>query len=184
MRIMIGSDDMTQQRSKAFDVGRSELELWEAMLNDKMANHELDTIIKEIRIIRLQNPEDVGKVPGIKLYMGRWRSARWGQNVDRNGTKADIIKKIIINEIYVHDNNEFDYFGVHYKKSEDGITVIRDIIYRIVSERYNYSNASIHGIKFDNIMPVGEVWISNFNRNPGLNCLQLSFEVDFEKEHL
>ena len=175
---------MVEQRSKAFDVGRSELELWEAMLNDKMVNHELDTIIKAIRIIKLQNPGDIGKVPGIKLYMGRWRSARWGQNVDKLGTRADIIKKIIIMEVYVHDNNEFEYFGKHYKKSEDGITVIRDIIYRIVAERYNYSNVDILGIKFDNITPVGEIWIPNYNRNEGLNCLQLSFEVEFEKEHL
>jgi hypothetical protein len=175
---------MVEQRSKAFDVGKSELDLWEAMLNDKMINHELDTIIKSIRIIKLQNPTDVGKVPGIKLYMGRWRSARWGQNINRSGTRADIIKKVIIMEIYVHDNNEFDYFGVHYKKSEDGITVIRDIVYRIVSERYNYSNANINGIRFDNIMPVGEIWIPNYNRNEGLNCLQLSFEVEFEKEYL
>jgi len=175
---------MVQQRSKAFDVGRSELDLFMAMLNDQMVNHELDTIIQSIRIIKLQNPEDIGKVPGIKLYMGRWRSARWGQNIDRDGTRADIIKKIIVLEIYMHDNNEFDYFGQHYKKSEDGITVLRDIIYRIVSERYNYFNADIIGIKFDNIMPVGELWIPNYNRNQGLNCIQLSFEVEFEKELL
>lgn len=175
---------MVQQRSKAFDVGFSELDLFQAMLNDKFVNHELDTIIKDVRIIKLQNPTDIGKVPGIKLYMGRWRDARWGQNVDKEGGRADIIKKIIIMEIYVHQNNEFDYFGKHYKKSEDGITVIRDIIYRIVSERYNYSNDAITGIKFDNMMPVGELWIPNYNRNPGLNCIQVSFEVDFEKEYL
>ncbi len=175
---------MVQQRSKAFDVGFSELDLFEAMLNDKFVNHELDTIIESMRIIKLQNPTDIGKVPGIKLYMGRWRGARWGQPVDKEGTRADIIKKLIILEIYVHANNEFVYFGKHYKKSEDGITVIRDIIYRIVSERYNYSNPDITGISFDNIMPVGELWIPNYNRNPGLNCIQVSFEVDFEKAYL
>lgn len=175
---------MVTQRSKAFDVGHSELDLFMAMLKDKFVNHELDTIIKDIRIIKLRNPEDIGKVPGIKLYMGRWREAKWGQPVDKEGTRADIIKKLIILEIYMHENNEFDYFGKHYKKSEDGITVIRDVIYRIVSERYNYSNEDIIGISFDNIMPVGEIWIPNFNRNPGLNCIQISFEVEFEKAYL
>lgn len=175
---------MAEQRSKAFDVGMSELDLMRAMLTDKFVNHELDTIIKDIRIIKLQDPNDIGKVPGIKLYMGRWRSAKWGQPINKEGDRADIIKKIIVLEIYVHDNNEFDYFGKHYKKSEDGITVIRDIIYRIVSENYEYNNDAILGINFDNIQPVGELWIPNYNRNAGLNCIQMSFEVDFEKEYL
>jgi len=175
---------MAQQRSKAFDVGYSELDLFKALLEDKFKNHELDTIIKDIRIIKLRAPEDYGKVPGIRLFMGRWREAKWGQPVSKEGARADIIKKVIVMEILMHDNNEFDYFGRHYKRAEDGITVIRDIIYRIVSENYDYFNNDITGIKFDNIMPIGELWILNYNRNPGLSCIQVSFDVIFQKEYL
>lgn len=175
---------MAEKRSFAIDPGHDELELFQTMLRDKFVNLELDTIVKDVRIIRLRHPENVGKFPGVRLYMGGWREAEWGIPLDREGSIGDKITKFIIAEIYMLENEQFVYYGNTYKGAEKGIMVIRDVIYRIISENQRYDNDEMPDINFDWIMPANELWFQQYLNNPNASALQLTLEVRYQKKHI
>lgn len=175
---------MAEQRSVAFDPGFDELQLFEAMLQDKFVNHELDTIIKDVRIMRLLDPEDLGKYPGIRLYMGGWREAEWGIVLDREGTVGDKITKVILIQMYMFRNQRIEYFDKFYEGPENGLTVVREIVNRIVSENQRYSNEQLPGINFDFITPINELWFRNYLTNPDASALQIAYELRYQKANL
>ena len=68
-----------------------------------------------------------------------------------------------------------------FKGAENGLIVIRDVIYRIIAEQQGYSNDDMPDIEFSIIMPEAEVWRPNYLNMPDAKAVILTFTVDTEK---
>lgn len=182
---------MARKRSEEFDPGHDELELFEAMLNDKFVNRGLDKIVKEIQIMRVVDPENYGEYPGIKVLGGTWRSSQFAYEPDESGAFVDQLSKIIIVQIFMMENQEFEYHGEQVTGSIRGLTMIRDIIHRIATENQYYpenasdeNQAKFSDIQFDLIEPELEVWIPEFLGQIDAHALHIGYLVQYEKKRL
>lgn len=170
---------MPIKRSDYITIAADELQLFKAMLLDKLINHKLEELIEDICIIRLRYPEDMGKFPGIALMTTGLRSVT--DCVDETGNYVDEFTKTIVVDIYCMENQEITYNGIRYKGAENVLTVIRDIVYRIVSENQTYENESCTGITFDTLTIIGESWTTMYRGISDCSAVQLRFDVQYEK---
>lgn len=182
---------MARKRSEEFDPGHDELQLFEAMLNDKFVNRGLDKILKEVQIMRVLDPENFGEYPGVRLHGGSWRGAKFAYEPDEEGVFVDSIGKVIVCQIYCMENQEVTYNDVRYVGSIRILTLIRDIIHRIVTENPDYPErasdevkAEFTDVQFDYIEPELEVWVPNYLGQLDASALNIGYLVQYEKQRL
>jgi len=179
---------MTRKRSPEIDPGHDELELIEAMLNDKYVNHSLDKLIKGVQIIRVQDPENYGEYPGIRLYSGGWLGSFIAEEVDEDGDFIDSFGKTITIEIFAMENQEAKYNGKIYEGTRI-LTLVRDILIRVFSEQLDYPfkgdekvKEEFDDIQIDYIELENEMWITDHLGQPDSFALVLHLVVSYEKK--
>ena len=181
---------MVRKRSEDIDPGHDELELLEAMLNDKYVNHGLDKILKEVQIVFIQEPENYGEYPGIRLYGGQWAGSRLADEPDEDGEFIDILQKNVVVQIYVMENQEVSYGGKVYEGTRV-LTLIRDILIRIFTEQDGYplkgseeNVAEFDDVRIDYIDPETESWDPNYLGQVDAIALNLGIMISYEKRRL
>jgi hypothetical protein len=181
---------MVRKRSEDIVPGHDELELLEAMLNDKYVNHGLDKILKEVQIVLIQEPENYGEYPGIRLYGGQWAGSQIAQEPDEDGEFVDILQKHVTVQIYIMENQEVKYGGVVYKGTRI-LTLIRDILVRIFSEQEGYplegdekNVTKFSDVRIDYIQPQTESWDPNYLGQNDAIALNLGIFFSYEKRRL
>lgn len=181
---------MVRKRSEDIDPGHDELELVEAMLTDKFVNHGLDKILKEVQIVRLEDPENYGEYPGIRLYGGQWVGSRLAEEPDEDGDFVDTLQKTVAVQIYIMQNQEVKYNGKIYEGVRV-LTLIRDIIVRILTEQEHYPElagdavkAEFTDLQCDFIQPEFEIWTNNFLGQNDAMALTLGVLISYEKKRL
>ena len=180
----------SSQRSPDIDPGHDELELLEAMLNDKFVNHGLDKILKDLQIIRVELPENYGEYPGCRIYGGQWIAARLAEEVDEDEEFIDLYQKSVLFELYVMINQEVKYGGKVYEGVRV-LTLIRDILLRIFTEQLDYPTqasdavkAKFTDIQIDHIDIDSENWAPEYLGQPDAVGLLIGILVAFEKKRL
>ena len=181
---------MVRQRSDDITPGHDELDIMAAMLNDKYVNHGLDKILKDVQIIRVEDPENYGEYPGIRIYGGQWIGANIAEEPNEDGTFVDVYQKSIMLEIYVMQNQEVKYAGEIF----EGVcilTLIRDILVRIFSEQLDYPQradeavkAEITDLQIDYMNVESEYWVRDYLGQSDAVALLLSVVVSYEKLRL